>query len=734
MVDDDANSVQPQRLQPVPAKGVLGRSKTSDASLNRSAKLSEVESERGLELRYREQLRTDDSRPVQPDGPRNGSFTGTRIRAPKPLRLGLLHGRVALREPDPHLGGITEFYIGNAYAQVNGVDVYNWSAPMARSFFDSGPRDLLSDEVAAVRTFHHVNKLIVDFVDDIFCNDHHEPVFASHVPASSAKSPTNTPPAHRRDTTTPAVTHDAARFKDMSSERLSQSPENTARSPLYVRALPLLREQLHAPRAKKLRPVLATLQPEQYRLVATPSNESMIIEGGPGTGKSIIASHRASYLVGPDARSSAGFDGDVLLVGPTTGYVEYITDVVRELSGDSTRVTMLSLPELDSWTSPGNDLVAGKSTSSTFDRIGVSTGTTLASLIEAAKSRLQNGLNARLTEAQVYTYLKGNGTAWRPLTRESEWVKYLTRLPAYRQAIDTHAELLTSIESALTATPSRVSAQGSSASQPRTPNYRHIIVDEAQDVTLEEWFMLRTLNHRGAWTILGDLNQRRADKTPRNWTKVLRAIGVSPTTRRHTLELGYRSTMPILQYASKLLPPDADAPTALQPDGPGPTFHNPIREHVVSTVLKHLDQLLERHPGGTVAVITTMPGPINAKLGTCSGRDRVQVLGPNNARGLEFDAVVVIEPADFVPNDHRRYGLLYTALTRANKELVVVHSKALPAPLQQQSAIRAIPRPPTAQPTGSQVRKSSTKNAKSKRKPRLRRQSKGLKRDTNGRK
>jgi DNA helicase IV len=56
----------------------------------------------------------------------------------------------------------------------------------------------------------------------------------------------------------------------------------------------------------------------------------------------------------------------------------------------------------------------------------------------------------------------------------------------------------------------------------------------------------------------------------------------------------------------------------------------------------------------------------------------VRVLSPDDARGLEFDAVLVIEPADF-PRHHDHDGALYTSLTRANKELSIVHAKPPPA-------------------------------------------------------
>ncbi|HEY8534575.1 MAG TPA: ATP-binding domain-containing protein [Micromonospora sp.] len=60
----------------------------------------------------------------------------------------------------------------------------------------------------------------------------------------------------------------------------------------------------------------------------------------------------------------------------------------------------------------------------------------------------------------------------------------------------------------------------------------------------------------------------------------------------------------------------------------------------------------------------------------------VTVAHPNVARGLEFDAVIVVEPADF-PQNLGRHGLLYTALTRANRELVVLHTKPLPDKLRK---------------------------------------------------
>ncbi len=64
-----------------------------------------------------------------------------------------------------------------------------------------------------------------------------------------------------------------------------------------------------APRTTSLAPVLATLQPDQYALVTIPAMDSVIIEGGPGTGKTIVASHRAAYLVNEETLPRMGSTG-----------------------------------------------------------------------------------------------------------------------------------------------------------------------------------------------------------------------------------------------------------------------------------------------------------------------------------------------------------------------------------------------------------------------------------------
>jgi len=122
-------------------------------------------------------------------------------------------------------------------------------------------------------------------------------------------------------------------------------------------------------------------------------------------------------------------------------------------------------------------------------------------------------------------------------------------------------------------------------------------------------------------------------------------------------------------------------------------------KQIVSVATEAAERLTIRYHQGSVAVISyrqKIVDEIERSLtkrrwrkdregGRSLRRDhrgcRLSVVRPVEARGLEFDAVVVVEPADFKPN-LGRHGELYTSLTRANHELVVIHSKAMPKELR----------------------------------------------------
>jgi hypothetical protein len=642
-----------------------------------SGKEDELNTERAVEQHYRHHLRERATRPFQPDGSR--SWWWTRTVRPKSTDSNGddLVGRVALTKPNRDLGRGTEFYFGDSFAQIGGVDFYNWRNPLGRSFFDPEPPGPTIDDVAVVRTFEHRGRDLVDFVDDIVCNDPPIPYF-SHFPLPPAA---NTSPPSQAGSSGPseAPAHDSE-FGPVEETQESPTQQNQSGSSAagvdtepFIRAETLLRKRLREPRRPNLASALSTLQPEQYRLVSAAASRSVIIEGGPGTGKSIIATHRAGYLIGDGAARESIFDGRLLVVGPTTGYTKHVEDIIYELTDDSPRVEIYSLAELE-------PLLPEAGAAIEFAPI---MKIALANLSSKARMQLTSGRETPLTPAQMYEYIRGNGSSLRRLTDDHDWQTFLTSLPPYQQAKS---------DSRLTWFLGAIQRRFPVDETP--PPIGHIIVDEAQDVTPTQWARLRRLNEGNAWTIHGDLNQRRTDHTFRTWSDVLEAVGLPSNTERIELTHGYRSTQPILEWANQLLPTTARAPIALQQDGPSPRIVETILEALPGTVSKEVTRLLEQYSAKAVAVISSKPGPIRKRLSEGDTTFDVVVMTTNEVRGLEFDAVIVVEPNDFPRNDRRR-GPLYTALTRPNKELVIVHTKGVPPELERRQAAHVSPGPRT---------------------------------------
>jgi DNA helicase IV len=193
------------------------------------------------------------------------------------------------------------------------------------------------------------------------------------------------------------------------------------------------------------------------------------------------------------------------------------------------------------------------------------------------------------------------------------------------------------------------------------------------------------------------MNQRRSDWTAASWHELARDLELTDEDGNSTIEEidnGYRSTRQILRFANQLLPRGARAERALR-DGPAPLVRKVPEAKRLSTAADAAIDLSARHEG-MVAIISTDPAPFSPEFRRrrwVRGRfqhswaleDRlIVVLHPDEARGLEFDGVVVVEPGAF-PVNVGRQGVLYTSLTRANKELAVVHAAALPKELRVKS-------------------------------------------------
>jgi DNA helicase IV len=228
----------------------------------------------------------------------------------------------------------------------------------------------------------------------------------------------------------------------------------------------------------------------------------------------------------------------------------------------------------------------------------------------------------------------------------------------------------------------------------RTRTYGHIVVDEAQDLTPMQFRMVARRAPSGSVTILGDLAQATGPWSYRDWDEVRDILASGAARPEHAeLTLGYRAPGRVLDFASRLLPvaaPGVHPTSSIRPGRTEPTIRSVPVDEVPAASLAEAYALIADH--ALVAVIA--PAEMVSDLVKLARRhDEVGVLERDAmtrpvtivpapaSKGLEFDAVVVVEPAVIAGADPRGLRLLYVAMTRPIQHLSVVHGLPLPDPL-----------------------------------------------------
>src|SRR6187431_12061 len=97
---------------------------------------------------------------------------------------------------------------------------------------------------------------------------------------------------------------------------------------------------LGADRTSRMRDVLSTIQADQDAIIRAGSHGALVVDGGPGTGKTVVALHRTAYLLYSDPRIGRGAGG-VLFVGPHQAYLAYVDDILPSLGEDSVQICTL---------------------------------------------------------------------------------------------------------------------------------------------------------------------------------------------------------------------------------------------------------------------------------------------------------------------------------------------------------------------------------------------------------
>ncbi|MFE9819264.1 UvrD-helicase domain-containing protein [Streptomyces sp. NBC_00236] len=203
--------------------------------------------------------------------------------------------------------------------------------------------------------------------------------------------------------------------------------------------------------------------------------------------------------------------------------------------------------------------------------------------------------------------------------------------------------------------------------------YAHVIVDEAQDLTPMQWRMVGRRGRHATWTIVGDPAQSSWSDPDEASAARDEALGSRPR-RNFTLTVNYRNPAEIAELAAKVLAlamPGMESPAAVRSTGVKPRFETVRDGDLAGTVREEARRLLGE-VDGTVGVVVAMNRRAQARGWLAELGERVVALGSLEAKGLEYDATVVVSPAEIADESPAGLRVLYVALTRATQQLTVV--------------------------------------------------------------
>jgi DNA helicase IV len=486
----------------------------------------------------------------------------------------------------------------------------------------------------------------------------------------------------------------------------------------------ILLEELERSRDEHMRDIVATIQSDQFRLITREPEGLFVIQGGPGTGKTAVGLHRASWLLYTYRRELER--SGVLVVGPNPVFMDYISHVLPMLGEE--RVEQRAIDELagiEPKRRERPDVARRKGDVAMADALARAARALPAPPDEILGIRVDGvylyvepgDVAALVAEAQASAASQAEGRErLRMLVARRLYEQYGRRLEDL--AFRSFDELEQAIRSFLTKLVDRawprvkpeqlvrrvlaeqgLSARGwSDADLPLLdearellegplPQHGHVIVDEAQDLTPMQMRMLARRTS-GAMTILGDIAQAAGPVGYRSWEDVLPHLADGREVSIAELRLAYRVPRQVMELALPLLPliaPDVAAPIAYRDgDEPPRIVRVDVAEVVAAAVREAAAEAAREGRTALIAPAKLLPElPEAANSGFDELAVPFQTLTPRDAKGLEFDRVVLVEPEAIAREGGRIDGLraLYVALTRATKTLVVVHARPLPPEL-----------------------------------------------------
>jgi DNA helicase IV len=563
-------------------------------------------------------------------------------------------------------------------------------------------------------------------------DDKHEPLVVNWQAPAARPFYTATPQQPQRVTVRRRFRTAERRLLDISDEALDGSAVEGASVSDF------LLEELDRRREGHMRDIVATIQSDQYRLITAEPDGALVIQGGPGTGKTAVGLHRASWLLFTHREELRR----VLIVGPNPTFMDYVSHVLPALGEEA--VEQRAVTELLDGIEVGREDARDVALLKSDTRLREVIARAVELSVKPAPTELvlyADGVFVSVRERDVRALLEealDSGLALRPardrfrmsllrrsyerygellgpqafrsfedleraLRRNGFLTRFLDRVLPLPRADRLVAQLLTSpaalaeaAEGVLEADeqklllrdrPKRVSDLGWSEHDlplldearvllegpPRA--YGHVIVDEAQDLSPMQLLAISRRAIDGSLTMLGDVAQATGPVTYREWEELEPYLPDETEMTIEELRHAYRVPAEIMELALPLLDriaPDVEPPIAYRQGGAPPKLVQVEEGELLQAALNEASAF-----DGLLAIIA--PRSLATPIGDVFDEVSVPILTPRQAKGLEFDQVVVVEPA-LIAEEGGEQGLreVYVALTRPTKTLVVVHSRPLP--------------------------------------------------------
>src|SRR6266702_483672 len=499
----------------------------------------------------------------------------------------------------------------------------------------------------------------------------------------------------------------------------------------------IMLQEIERPRSGPMRDIVATIQPDQDDIVRADADATVCVQGAPGTGKTAVGLHRVAYLL--YAHAKAMKRGGVLVIGPNRAFLAYIGNVLPALGEVGvTKVTIADLVgavEVRATDSERAAQVKGDARMAEVLRRALWAGLSepseglvlsrgsrrwrvpaaeIAGLIGELRYRgVRYGagrdmLGHRIAHV-VLTRMEAAGEPCDDRTHDA--VRRTREVRALVDAVWPAADPVRLVFRLLSGPGLLATAAGGLLDEgeqaeirwpaaPRGPRSARwsaadaVLVDEARDLSAMECRAVGRRCATGSATVLGDLAQATTPAAVADWPALLGHLG-KPGAGLRQLGTGYRVPRQILDYASLLLPliaPGVPAARSFRQDPGALTITGATAAGFPAALARACAQALDQ-PGSAAVIaadgqVTTLAralgraGVTHRTLGSEGAGGRLTLVPVSLAKGLEFDHVIVAEPAAIAGGHSHGLHQLYVALTRAVSRLTVLHAEPLPAPLR----------------------------------------------------